>query len=163
MCFFLKTYLFMWLCQVFTVAYGMFSFCCGTRAGLLQHVNSWLRHVGPSSLTRDQTRSPHWEHRGSAPRPTREVPVFLSFLYVYNFKCLLILLLLYCYFCLHWAFVALHGRSLAATSTSLCCGAQASHRGGFSCCGAEALGEQASAAAVRGSVGQRAGSGARAQ
>ena len=49
-------------------------------------------------------------------------------------------------FWLRWVFVAARGLSLVAVSRGLCCGACASHCGGFSCCGARALGAQASVA-----------------
>ena len=54
---------------------------------------------------------------------------------------------LFIYFWPRWVFVAERGLSLVAT---LCCGAWASHCGGFSCCGARALGAQASVVAARG-------------
>ena len=53
----------------------------------------------------------------------------------------------------------MHGLSLvAASGATLCCGARASHCGGFSCCGARALGAQASIVVARGlsSCGSRA-------
>ena len=49
--------------------------------------------------------------------------------------------------CCMWTFL-----QLRRAEAILCCGARASHRGGFSCCGAWALGMQASVVAARGSV-----------
>ena len=46
--------------------------------------------------------------------------------------------------CCAWAFFSCGEQGL------LCCGARASHCGGFSCCGARALGAQASVAVARG-------------
>ena len=44
----------------------------------------------------------------------------------------------------------MHRLSLvAARGATLCCGAQASHCGGFSCCGARALGTRASVVVAR--------------
>ena len=63
------------------------------------------------------------------------------------------------YFWLHWVFVAVCGLSLvAARVATLCCGAWASHCGGFSRCGAWALGARASVVVARGlsSCGLRA-------
>ena len=63
------------------------------------------------------------------------------------------------YFWLHRVFVAVHGLSLVAASrTTLLCGARASHCGGFSCCGAWALGARASVVVACGliSCGSRA-------
>ena len=58
--------------------------------------------------------------------------------------------ILFIYFWRYWVFVAAHGLSLVGVSgATLCCGARASHCGGFSCCGARALGAQASAVAAR--------------
>ena len=53
----------------------------------------------------------------------------------------------------------MHGLSLVAVSRdTLCCSAQASHCGGFSCCGAWALDAQVSVVVARGlsSCGARA-------
>ena len=48
-------------------------------------------------------------------------------------------------FWLHWVFAAACRFSLVAErGATLCCGARASHCGGFSCCGARALGTRAS-------------------
>ena len=53
-------------------------------------------------------------------------------------------------FWLHWVFVACVGfLQLQRAGATLCCGAQASHCGGFSCCGAQALGVRASVVAAR--------------
>ena len=63
------------------------------------------------------------------------------------------------YFWLCWVFVAARGLSLvAASGATLCCGARASHCGGFSCCGAQAVGARASVVVVCGlsSCGARA-------
>ena len=58
---------------------------------------------------------------------------------------------LFIYFWLHWVFVAALGLSLLRRAdATLCCGARASHCGGFSCCGAQALGAQASVVVDRG-------------
>ena len=58
---------------------------------------------------------------------------------------------IYIYFWLLWVFIAVRGLSLVAVSEGLlCCGARASHCGGFSCCGARALGTWASVVAARG-------------
>ena len=55
------------------------------------------------------------------------------------------------YFWLCWVRVAAHGVSLvAARGATLCCGAQTSHCGSFSCCGARALGAWASVVVARG-------------
>ena len=49
------------------------------------------------------------------------------------------------YFWLRWVFVAARGFSLVARAgATVCCGAQASHCGGFSCCRARAIGAQSS-------------------
>ena len=50
----------------------------------------------------------------------------------------------------------MHGLSLLAASggATLCCGAWASHCGGFSCCGAWALGTRASVVVLTGSGAQ---------
>ena len=56
-------------------------------------------------------------------------------------------------------FVAARGLSLVVVSgATLCCGARASHCGGFSCCGARALGMRASVVVAHGliSCGTRA-------
>ena len=64
----------------------------------------------------------------------------------------LFLFLFLFFFWLYWAFVATHGLSLvAASGATLCCGARASHCGGFSC-GARALGMRASVVVHAGSV-----------
>ena len=63
------------------------------------------------------------------------------------------------YFWLHWVFIAARGLSLvAASGPTLCCGARASHCGGFSCCRAWALGARASEVAAHrlGSCGSQA-------
>ena len=58
---------------------------------------------------------------------------------------------LFIYLWLRWVFVAVCGLSLVAVSgVTLCCGAQASHSGGFSCCGARALGARASVVVAHG-------------
>ena len=59
--------------------------------------------------------------------------------------------ILFIYFWLCWVFVAARGLSLvAASGATLCCGARASHCGGFSCCGARALGTRASVVVAHG-------------
>ena len=71
---------------------------------------------------------------------------FFKFIYLFIFGCI-------------GVFVAARGLSLVAGEQALlCCGAQASHCGGFSCCGARTLGVQASVVAARGlsSCGSRA-------
>ena len=50
-----------------------------------------------------------------------------------------------CLHCCMWALFGCGQRGLLSS-----CGAQASHRGGFSCCGAQALGAQASVAVTHG-------------
>ena len=70
------------------------------------------------------------------------------------------LFILFIYFWLCWVFVAARWLSLQLrrARATLCCGARASHCGGFSCCRARALGTQASVIAARGlsSCGLRA-------
>ena len=98
------------------------------------------RHVG-SSWTSDRTRVPCIGRQILNHCATREVPgrLFLS------------LFILFIYFWLRWAFVAVHGLSLvAASGATLRCGAQASHCGGFSCCGARAVGAWASVVVAHG-------------
>ena len=52
------------------------------------------------------------------------------------------------YFWMHWVFIAVRGLfSSCGEWELLCCGARASHCGGFSCCGARALGSWASVVA----------------
>ena len=84
------------------------------------------------------------------PPPTPPSPPYSS---VYKF-------ILFIYFWLRWVFVNVRGLSLVAASrgATLCCAAQASHCGGFSCCGAPALGAWASVVMARGlsSCGLRA-------
>ena len=63
------------------------------------------------------------------------------------------------YFWLRWVFIAACGLSpVAASGATLCCGARASHSGGFFCYRAPALGTWASVVVARGlsSCGSRA-------
>ena len=57
--------LFIWLRQIVVAAHRIFS---------SSSANSWLQHVGSSSLTRDGTQAPlHWEYRVLS-WTTREAP-----------------------------------------------------------------------------------------
>ena len=59
--------------------------------------------------------------------------------------------ILFFYFWPCWVFVAARGLSqVAASRSTLRCGAWASHCGGFSCCGARALGARASVVVAHG-------------
>ena len=61
---------------------------CSTRKLSLRHSNSWLRHVGSSSLTGDQTPGLlHWEHGVLASRPPRKSPNFFKIRNHLTFKC----------------------------------------------------------------------------
>ena len=51
-------YLFIWLCQVLVVAWGVFDLHCSTQDLQLQHASSQLQHVESSSQTRDQIQAP---------------------------------------------------------------------------------------------------------
>ena len=73
--------------------------------------------------------------------------LFILFKWAFKEQMSLILFiyLLIIYFWLCWVFVAACWLSLVAVSgVTLCCGARASHCGGFSCCGARALGARSS-------------------
>ena len=56
-----------YLIFVLVTARGIFSLCCGMQDLQLQRVNSQLKHVGSSSLTRDQTWAPCFESMASQP------------------------------------------------------------------------------------------------
>ena len=59
--------------------------------------------------------------------------------------------IMYCFW-LRWVFVAARGlfSGCGEPGAALCCSAQASHCGGFSCCGARALGAWALVVVARG-------------
>ena len=114
--------------------------------------------------------APHLDHK--LPKATRDIYDSICF----SFKYLFFKFLLFIYFWLRWVskkldahfllhlwllgkrdlviniyYLLLHTGflSLRRAGATLCCGARASHCGGFSCCGARALGTRASVVVVR--------------
>ena len=74
---FLKLLIFIYL-FIYLAVLGL---SCNTGIFSLRPANSWLWHVGSSSLTRDRTLPPHplhWEHRVLATGPARESLILFS-------------------------------------------------------------------------------------
>ena len=102
------------------------------RGDLCSRVSLWLVAVATLPLTLPTALS------SSPPFKGRDSIFFKKYIY------------LFIYFWLHWVFVAARGLSLvAASGSTLRCGAKASHRGGFSYCRAQALGSRASVVVAR--------------
>ena len=102
------------------------------------------------SIVAVQLHLPHLPHTSSSPAPGRPSclrapsvrvggPSFLFFFFYF-----INLFYLFIFGCMGSSLLCAGFLQLRRAGATLCCGARASHGGGFSCCGARALGAQAS-------------------